>query len=142
LTESSESSSNNNSPDGSVVHGCFADEPLYQFYAESVLEVSSLQGVVCDKCEVFFFYFQQARKELNEESDSDGYEEIGEQMKIISRPSAMELIRPRSQTGQRSLWCEITDVINSGVLGECNLRACGHQGFLKSAIFIVLLNAE
>jgi hypothetical protein len=50
----------------------------------------------------------------------------------------MELIRPRSQTGQRSLWCEIPDVINSGVLGECfhSQQINGPlQGFCEKCIF-------
>ncbi|XP_059485709.1 uncharacterized protein LOC132202666 [Neocloeon triangulifer] len=112
-TESSDDvASNNNGSEASFTPACFEDEPLYQFYAESVL--------------------QQAQRELNEESDSDGYEEIGE--KMISRPSAMELIKPQSPSGQRSLWCEIPDVINSGVLDRLNQQ----QRKLQEAKFEII----
>jgi neuronal guanine nucleotide exchange factor len=52
-------------------------------------------------------------------SDSDGYEEIGDGFCKLksSRPTAMELIQPRE--GQhRTLWCEIPEVLNSGVLSK------------------------
>lgn len=51
------------------------------------------------------------------ELDSDGYEEIGADgmLKLKSRPTAMELIQPRDGL-QRTLWCEIPEVVNSRVL--------------------------
>ncbi|KAF4527013.1 hypothetical protein B566_EDAN001560 [Ephemera danica] len=109
--------SSSGSPEGSVVHGCFADEPLYQFYAASVLE--------------------EAKRELNE-SDSDGYEEIGEGCRngsiqiMTSRPSAMDLIRPRE--GHRTLWCEVPDVIESRILDAMNQQ----QRKLQEAKFEVI----
>jgi hypothetical protein len=51
--------------------------------------------------------------------DSDGYEEIGDgsQKPKSSRPTAMELIQPRE--GQhRTLWCEIPEVVSSGILSK------------------------
>ncbi|CAB3386457.1 Hypothetical predicted protein [Cloeon dipterum] len=110
-TESSEEIAGN----GKGTSACFEDEPLYQFYAESVL--------------------QEAQRQLNEESDSDGYEEIGEKMMMLSsRPSAMELIKPHAHTGQRSLWCEVPDVINSGVLD----RLSQQQRKLQEAKFEII----
>lgn len=49
--------------------------------------------------------------------DCDGYEEISS---ISSRPSALELITPcTSGHGQhRSLWCEVPEVKNSGIIGK------------------------
>lgn len=79
---------------------------------------------------------QQAKRELSAESDSDGYEEIGEGGKVgkggqlMSRPSAMELIRPRE--GHRTLWCEVPDVIDSGVLGRGRVH-----GHLKYCSYLV-----
>lgn len=48
--------------------------------------------------------------------ECDGYEEISS---ITSRPSALELITPCSSGhGQhRSLWCEVPEVKNSGIIG-------------------------
>lgn len=49
--------------------------------------------------------------------ECDGYEEISS---ITSRPSALELITP-CPTGHgqhRSLWCEVSEVKNSGILGQ------------------------
>lgn len=77
-------------------HPLFSDEPLYQFYNASI--------------------FEQAKRQEAAEGDSDGYEEIVDGIVKSSRPSAMELIRPRE--GQhRTLWCEIPEVRDSGVLG-------------------------
>jgi len=49
--------------------------------------------------------------------DCDGYEEISS---ITSRPSALDLITPcTSGHGQhRSLWCEVPEVKNSGIIGK------------------------
>lgn len=49
--------------------------------------------------------------------ECDGYEEISS---ITSRPSALELITPcPSGHGQhRSLWCEVPEVKNSGIIGK------------------------
>jgi neuronal guanine nucleotide exchange factor len=56
---------------------------------------------------------------MRSEMDSDGYEEIGDgsQKPKYSRPTAMELIQPRE--GQHStLWCEIPEVVSSGILSK------------------------
>jgi neuronal guanine nucleotide exchange factor len=56
---------------------------------------------------------------MRSELDSDGYEEIGDGSQKLkpSRPTAMELIKPRE--GQhRTLWCEIPEVVNSHVLSK------------------------
>lgn len=51
-----------------------------------------------------------SRSELNCD-DSDGYEEIAS---LVNRPSALDLIAPH----HRTLWCEIPEVKNSGILGN------------------------
>ena len=56
---------------------------------------------------------------MRSEMDSDGYEEIGDGSRKpkSSRPTAMELIQPRE--GQhRTLWCEIPEVVSSGILSK------------------------
>ena len=60
-----------------------------------------------------------------EGSEEDDYEVIGENRKkeesnpepngINKLPTAMELVTPLS--GRRTLWCELPQVINSGLLG-------------------------
>lgn len=58
--------------------------------------------------------------------DYEGYEEVGERRSsdsnLSSRPSAMELVAPirNSITVNRTLWCEIPEVINSSVLSTLN----------------------
>lgn len=87
----------------------FSDEPLYQFYNASV--------------------FEQARRQEAAEGDSDGYEEIVDGIVKSSRPSAMELIRPR-EGKHRTLWCEIPEVKESGVLGkDLGIFHCFHRLF-------------
>jgi neuronal guanine nucleotide exchange factor len=56
---------------------------------------------------------------MRSEMDSDWYEEIdqGSWKPKPSRPTAMELIQPRE--GQhRTLWCEIPEVVSSGILSK------------------------
>ncbi|XP_034248382.1 ephexin-1-like isoform X1 [Thrips palmi] len=91
-------------------HPLFSDEPLYQFYNASI--------------------FEQAKRQEAAEGDSDGYEEIVDGIVKSSRPSAMELIRPRE--GQhRTLWCEIPEVRDSGVLDSLS----AHEKKLQEAKF-------
>uniref|UniRef100_A0A2H8U1M9 Ephexin-1 n=2 Tax=Melanaphis sacchari TaxID=742174 RepID=A0A2H8U1M9_9HEMI len=81
----------------------FADEPLYQFYAADISKrtKSVFAGDIMEDC--------------------DGYEEISS---ITSRPSALELITPcTSGHGQhRSLWCEVPEVKNSGIIDSLTPR--------------------
>ncbi|XP_068082157.1 uncharacterized protein Exn [Anabrus simplex] len=97
-----------------VTQKLFLDEPLYQFYTANVVE--------------------RAQWGVNSDFDSDGYEEIGDKgPKMPSRPSAMELIRPRE--GQhRTLWCEIPEVVNSQVLSTLSV----HQKKLQEAKFEII----
>ncbi|KAK3912006.1 Ephexin-1 [Frankliniella fusca] len=88
----------------------FSDEPLYQFYNASV--------------------FEQARREEAAEGDSDGYEEIVDGIVKTTRPSAMELIRPR-EGKHRTLWCEIPEVKESGVLDSLS----AHEKKLQESKF-------
>ncbi|XP_063236544.1 rho guanine nucleotide exchange factor 15-like isoform X2 [Bacillus rossius redtenbacheri] len=91
----------------------FANEPLYQFYTAAVAE--------------------QAQGGARGDTDSDGYEEIcdlGSPAVPAPRPSAMELIRPRDGR-QRTLWCELPEVLGSQVL--CTINA--HQRKLQEAKF-------
>lgn len=72
-----------------------------------------------------------------DDSSSDfDYEEVGERRNSdtnSSRPSAMELVAPvrNSITVNRTLWCEIPEVINSSVLSTLNT----HQMKLQEAKF-------
>lgn len=68
----------------------------------------------------FYLFFLQRTKSVfagDMMEDCDGYEEISS---ITSRPSALELITPcTSGHGQhRSLWCEVPEVKNSGIIGK------------------------
>uniref|UniRef100_A0A2S2R034 Ephexin-1 n=1 Tax=Sipha flava TaxID=143950 RepID=A0A2S2R034_9HEMI len=98
-----ESVSENGSNHGSDLYMRFADEPLYQFYAADISErtKSVFAGDMMEEC--------------------DGYEEISS---ITSRPSALELITPcPSGHGQhRSLWCEVPEVKNSGIIDTLKPR--------------------
>ncbi|XP_060837563.1 uncharacterized protein LOC132919757 [Rhopalosiphum padi] len=100
---STESTSENGSNHGSDLYMRFADEPLYQFYAADITErtKSVFAGDIMEEC--------------------DGYEEISS---ITSRPSALELITPcTSGHGQhRSLWCEVPEVKNSGIIDSLTPR--------------------
>ncbi|BES96896.1 Rho guanine nucleotide exchange factor (GEF) [Nesidiocoris tenuis] len=95
---------------GSQLDLQFADEPLYQFYAARVAEL-----------------------EQRENNSDIGYEEIGPNSDLSDReiyspsdisvgsvgsggvrPSAMDLVSPESI--HRTLWCQVPQVINSGIL--------------------------
>ncbi|XP_042879260.1 uncharacterized protein LOC122257816 isoform X2 [Penaeus japonicus] len=82
----------------------FADEPLYQFYTATVLERATQNQGDC--------------------SSEDDYEVINDGHhnsppgKLQSRPSAMELVTPAD--GRRTLWCELPEVIESGILSQIN----------------------
>jgi hypothetical protein len=56
---------------------------------------------------------------MQSEMDSDGCEEIGDGSRKpkSSRPTAMELIQ-RREGQQRTLWCEIPEVVSSGILSK------------------------
>nr|XP_024217763.1 uncharacterized protein LOC106683067 isoform X2 [Halyomorpha halys] len=87
----SDTSSEHGSSQGSDLDLRFADEPLYQFYNERV-----------------------AKRELAEDVSETGYEEIGEnRTQPATRPSALELVNPQMQ---RTLWCHVPQVIDSGIL--------------------------
>ena len=107
-TDFSDSSAGNTGSD--MPHPLFSDEPLYQFYNASV--------------------FEQARRQEAAEGDSDGYEEIVDGVVKSTRPSAMELIRPR-EGKHRTLWCEIPEVRESGVLDSLT----AHEKKLQEAKF-------
>lgn len=56
--------------------------------------------------------------------DSDNYEDVPEETDKVDvgkhRPSAMELVSPKrdSMCFNKTLWCEIPEVLNSSVLSE------------------------
>ncbi|XP_039301038.1 translation initiation factor IF-2-like, partial [Nilaparvata lugens] len=97
--------SDRSSSHGSDLHLRFADEPLYQFYNETVTKEE------LNKC----YSRDDSSRGSVADFDSDGYEEIGSDRLLISRPSAMDLIAPK-QGHHRTLWCEIPEVINSEIL--------------------------
>ncbi|KAK7068257.1 Rho guanine nucleotide exchange factor 26 [Halocaridina rubra] len=79
----------------------FADEPLYQFYTAKVLERAAQNQGDC--------------------SSEDDYEVINDGQhppggKLQTRPTAMELVTPAD--GRRTLWCELPEVIESGLLSK------------------------
>lgn len=87
----------------------FLNEPLYQLYTAAKLESIS-------------------SGEFEPENESDGYEEIhkkereeNEHKKQPSRPSALQLIEP-NHGPSRTLWCEVQEVIQSGVLSSLTLN--------------------
>lgn len=105
--DNTDSASEHGSSQGSDIQLRFPDEPLYQFYTANIAEMS--------------------RSELNDEDDSDGYEEIGS---LASRPSAMQLITQH----HRTLWCEVPQVQESGVLDQLTVA----QRKLQEAKFEVM----
>lgn len=104
------------------MHLKLQDEPLYQFYDAAVLEVRTGLKRLLNFFLFLFFTFQTVCKDGTFDFDSDGYEEVGEErnsMTMRNRPSAMELVAPNKEiTHARTLWCEIPEVIQSGILGE------------------------
>lgn len=62
--------------------------------------------------------------ETEADGDTDGYEEVGkkaekpEKEKKPARPSALQLIEP-NQGPSRTLWSEVPEVIQSGMLSKC-----------------------
>lgn len=87
----------------------FPDEPLYQFYTAAIIE--------------------RAAQNQGEGSEEDDYEVIGERLREEDHavgessnrlPTAMELVTPSG--GRRTLWCELPQVIRSGLLGESAKR--------------------
>ncbi|XP_075164008.1 ephexin isoform X2 [Haematobia irritans] len=100
------STSNEASPADEMAHGLFSNEPLYQIYSAAKLEAIS--------------------RDMQDESSTDGYEEIGERRRSMqsegqdnnrksSRPTALQLVEPKSGP-ERTLWCQIPEVINSMIL--------------------------
>ena len=68
--------------------------------------------------------------------DSDGHEEIGSgSLKPkSSRPTAMELIQPR-EGQQRTLWCEIPEVVSSGILSKnMQLNICAEGQVVRITV--------
>ncbi|XP_059350138.1 uncharacterized protein LOC130686438 [Daphnia carinata] len=83
----------------------FADEPLYQFYTAAIIERATQNqgdGSEEDDYEVI----GEHRRKEDEHQDIKGYN--------AKLPTAMELVMPSS--GRRTLWCELPQVINSGLL--------------------------
>ncbi|XP_044732190.1 MATH and LRR domain-containing protein PFE0570w [Chrysoperla carnea] len=93
---------------GEKIHPQFLqDEPLYQFYTAEKVESG----------------MRILRSSWNEDDDSDGYEQVGEiSNQKQSRPSAMQLIRPSSPGQNRTLWCEVPQVISSNILNSLTLQ--------------------
>lgn len=77
----------------------------------------------------------QLQSACDDSSSDFDYEQVGERRNSDTtlRPSAMELVAPvrNSITVNRTLWCEIPEVINSSVLSTLNT----HQMKLQEAKF-------
>lgn len=91
-----DTASEHGSSQGSDMDLRFADEPLYQFYTERI-----------------------AKQELSDDISETGYEEIGENRNSQLRPSALDLVSPEMQ---RTLWCQVPQVIASGILDTLSLE--------------------
>ncbi|KAM7357149.1 ephexin isoform 1-T3 [Cochliomyia hominivorax] len=99
------STSNEAGPTDELSHSMFSNEPLYQIYSAAKLEAIS--------------------RDMQDESSTDGYEEIGDRLKNdntkkesfrkSSRPSALQLVEPKSGP-ERTLWSQIPEVINSYII--------------------------
>ncbi|XP_065360874.1 rho guanine nucleotide exchange factor 16 isoform X2 [Calliphora vicina] len=98
------STSNEAGPADEMSHSMFSNEPLYQIYSAAKLEAIS--------------------RDMQDESSTDGYEEIGERLKNgnakegcrkSSRPSALQLVEPKGGP-ERTLWSQIPEVINSYII--------------------------
>lgn len=91
--------------------------------------------------------------EINDQS-SDGYEEVGKyannkENKVIdtkktSRPSALQLIEPKHGPS-RTLWCEIPEVVSSGILdtlttNEKKLQEAKFEILTSEASYLKSLN--
>lgn len=94
-------------PGDDNMHSMFLNEPLYQIYNATRLESIS--------------------RDIEIVEDHDGYEEVGlhrsnnnEEVKKPQRPSALQLVEP-NKGSTRTLWSEVTEVIQSGILGELSL---------------------
>ncbi|XP_068246928.1 serine-rich adhesin for platelets isoform X2 [Palaemon carinicauda] len=83
----------------------FADEPLYQFYTAKLLERAAQSQGDCSS-------------EDDYEVINDGQHSIGG--KLQTRPTAMELVTPAD--GRRTLWCELPEVIESGLLSQISTQ--------------------
>lgn len=94
------------------------DEPLYQFYNAAVVDVSVFQNDSFTSNYRFCFLSKSVCDDSSSEFD---YEEVGAHNNSDAtsiRPSAMELVAPvrNSIAVNRTLWCEIPEVIASSVL--------------------------
>lgn len=85
----------------------FADEPLYQFYTANVLERAAQNQGDCSS--------EDDYEVINDGQHGNGGEG-GSGRQLPCRPSAMELVTPAD--GRRTLWCELPEVIDSGLLNE------------------------
>lgn len=103
------STSNEAGPADEIAHSLFSNEPLYQIYSAAKLEAIS--------------------RDMHDESSTDGYEEIGERRRSAqadgeahrksSRPTALQLIEPKSGP-ERTLWSQIPEVVNSMIIRKFN----------------------
>lgn len=111
----------------------FLNEPLYQLYTAAKLESIS-------------------SSEFEPEIESDGYEEIHKKdlqeiidsKKPSSRPSALQLIEP-NQGPSRTLWSEVSEVIQSGMLStlttnEKRLQEAKFEILTSEASYLKSLN--
>ena len=98
----------------------FADEPLYQFYTASVMERASYRQGECSSEDDY---------EVINDGSGNGHPALSA---APPRPTAMEIVTPAD--GRRTLWCELPEVLNSGILNTLN--SC--QRKVQEAMFEVI----
>lgn len=103
------STGNEAAPNDDMSYSMFSNEPLYQIYSAAKLEAIS-----------------RDMEQEQDNSSTDGYEEIGDQrhtsprkslesQRKFNRPTALQLVEPKCGPA-RTLWCEIPEVIKSCIL--------------------------
>ncbi|KAL9904895.1 ephexin isoform 2-T2 [Glossina fuscipes fuscipes] len=109
------STGNEAAPNDDMSYSMFSNEPLYQIYSAAKLEAIS-----------------RDMEQEQDNSSTDGYEEIGDQRhtsprksleseRKFNRPTALQLVEPKCGPA-RTLWCEIPEVIKSCILTTLTAR--------------------
>lgn len=140
-------------------HSMFLNEPLYQIYNAAKIESITRDIEMEDEKHRQLVEQIKKQKELKQkrknEEEEDGYEEVGRHLrdpcdsredrdeeKKYARPTALQLVR---QGPSRTLWCEIPEVINSGIIGtlsktERSLQEAKFEILTSEASYLKSLN--
>lgn len=114
----------------------FLEEPLYQFYQKDFVQ-RAWHWNTTNGCTVEEDDGTSAKKVADgsvvEGSDSED-QRSDHEYNLGRRRSAMELLQSAAGTGLRTLWCEVPEVIASGVLAKMT----PHEARLQEAMFEVI----